>query len=90
MMEGEKSVKIKKQEMEIRNVEKIFEDVGKVYICDFWFRHKLHEKCCCRYKYKTFWNIFKIELNQMWYKVFYNTDITQEMQEAFLEKQKQN
>lgn len=58
------------------------------YICDYWHRHTLNEKCLCINKY---WLaiLFKSKLREMWYKVFYNYEITKEMQEAFL-KQKQN
>jgi hypothetical protein len=58
----------------------------KVTICSFWTRHELSLTwdCECSKKFWTLWILFKDELQKLWYKVFYDSDITKEMQEAYL------
>lgn len=65
-------------------------NTSSVFICDYWHRHDIWEQCKCFSVYKTFWLLFKDSLVKMWYKFETSSDITPEMQKAFLEKQKQN
>jgi len=59
-----------------------------VFICSFWVRHPLSMgwACECKKEFKTLWILFKDRLKEMWYKVFYDDDITEEMRLEYLQK----
>ena len=59
----------------------------KKWVCSFWTKHSLigfPDNCNCSEKFDTLWITFKWELIKLWYKVNYDSDITEEMQEHFL------
>lgn len=58
------------------------------WVCSFWHRHPISTawECSCAKEYKTLWFIFKDKLKEMWYNIFYDSDITQEMQTAYKQK----
>lgn len=60
-----------------------------VVVCDYGHRHSIWETCTCFSIYKTFWILFQDELRKIGYEIRDKNEITKEMQEAFLEKQKQ-
>lgn len=60
------------------------------FTCDYWHRHKMWETCTCFSVYKTFGMLFLDELRKMWFEIKHKSEITPEMQQAFLKKQKQN
>lgn len=59
---------------------------NKKYICDFWNRHPLNLKCGCHHKFWSYWMVFKQRLREMWFDIFYNKDITSDMQREYLIK----
>lgn len=61
---------------------------GAVWICSFWTRHPLSMawECNCSKEYDTLWILFKDKLKELWYNVFYDSDITYEMQQAYKNK----
>lgn len=61
-----------------------------VWICSFWTRHPLSTawECDCSKKFGTLGILFKDELKKLWYDVFYDSDITPEIQEHYLKVNK--
>jgi hypothetical protein len=59
----------------------------KRWVCDYWTRHEIvwfPDNCNCKNKFWTLSILFKDELKKLWYNIFYNSDITKEMQEDYL------
>lgn len=61
-----------------------------VWICSLWTRHALSAgwDCDCSKKFNTLWITFKDEIEKLGYKVKDTSEITEEMQLAYLKLNK--
>lgn len=58
------------------------------YICNFGTRHPLNEDCDCKFTYQTLGILFQDELEKLWYKIDYPSDISPAMQQHYLDNLK--
>jgi len=56
------------------------------YICSFWNKHHISESCECSKEFDCLWIIFKWRLQDMWFEVFYDSDINNEMRTAYKQR----
>ena len=59
----------------------------KRWVCWYWSRHEIiwfPDNCHCTDKFKVLSIQFKDELKKLWYKIFYDSDITESMQKHYL------
>lgn len=55
-------------------------------VCSFWWRHNIAlfpENCQCSKEFNCLWIVFKDKLEAIWFKVFYDTEITEDMRTAY-------
>ena len=62
------------------------QEYWKRWVCSFWIRHPItmYDWCDC---YKKFWCpglIFKDKLKEIWFDIYYDSDITEEMRQKYL------
>ena len=56
------------------------------WICSYWWRHRLElqwECDCDKYFKCTKW-VFRDKLKELWYEIFYDSDINESMRDHFL------
>lgn len=72
------------KEFKEKNIDKDY--AGKVYVCDFWWRHCLSCDCDCEFEFWCLSFQFQDRLGKMWYVINNSSDITKEMRTAYKQK----
>jgi hypothetical protein len=58
-----------------------------IITCQYWHKHNAWNVCKCYDIYRKDWITFFQRLKfEMWYNIYYDSDITREMQEEYLKK----
>jgi len=60
-------------------------------VCDFWWRHPIQwfpDNCTCAKDFDCMRFQFQFKLEEMWYKIEYASDITEEMRAAYKQQMK--
>lgn len=63
----------------------------KRWVCSFWVRHTIPwfpDNCQCSKEFDCLWITFKWKLKEMWYKINYDSDITEYHRKKYLQEQR--